>query len=62
MFDTVIRGSLRHAWLIVAAALVLIGPGLYATTTMPLDVLPELSAPSVTVVTDARGRAPGQPR
>jgi CzcA family heavy metal efflux pump len=58
MFDTLIRGSLRHAWLIVAAALLLVGVGLYATATMPLDVLPELSAPSVTVVTEANGMAP----
>jgi copper/silver efflux system protein len=58
MFDSIIRGSLKNAWLVVAAALFLIGAGTYATATMPLDVLPELSAPSVTVVTEANGMAP----
>jgi CzcA family heavy metal efflux pump len=58
MFDSIIRGSLRHPWLIVAIALILIGVGLYETSRMPLDVLPELSAPSVTVVTEANGLAP----
>ncbi len=58
MFDSIIRGSLRHPWLIVAAALLLVGVGLFETSRMPLDVLPELSAPSVTVVTEASGLAP----
>jgi len=58
MFDAIIRSSLRHAWLVVAAAVALIVAGLYAAATMPLDVLPELSAPSVTVVTEANGMAP----
>lgn len=58
MFDAIIRGSLRHAWFVIAAALVLFGAGAYATATMPLDVLPELSAPSVTVITETGGLAP----
>ena len=58
MFDFIIRISLKHAWLVVAAAAVLVGVGLFETSRMPLDVLPELSAPSVTVVTEANGLAP----
>lgn len=58
MFDALIRGSLRHPWLVVAAALLLVGLGLFETSRIPLDVLPELSAPSVTVVTEANGLAP----
>ncbi|MBI4952222.1 MAG: efflux RND transporter permease subunit [Myxococcales bacterium] len=58
MFDAIIKGSLRYPWLIVAAALALVGAGIYATGTMPLDVLPELAAPSVTVVTETGGMAP----
>ena len=58
MFDAIIHGSLRRPWLVVAAVLVLIGIGTYATATMPLDVLPELSAPSVTIITEAGGMAP----
>jgi CzcA family heavy metal efflux pump len=58
MFDFIIRASLKHAWLVVAAAVLLVGVGLFETSRMPLDVLPELSAPSVTVVTEANGLAP----
>jgi CzcA family heavy metal efflux pump len=58
MFDAIIRSSLRHPWIVLAAALVLFGAGLHATRTTPLDVLPELAAPSVTVVTEANGLAP----
>src|SRR5690349_18464496 len=58
MFDAVIKGSLRHPWLVVAAGLVLLIAGLFATITMPVDVLPDLSAPSVTVITEANGLAP----
>jgi CzcA family heavy metal efflux pump len=58
MFDSIIRGSLKHPWLVVAAAVILAGLGIFETSRMPLDVLPELSAPSVTVVTEANGLAP----
>ncbi len=58
MFDFLIRASLRHAWLVVATAILLVGVGLFEASRMPLDVLPELSAPSVTVVTEASGIAP----
>ena len=58
MFDVIIRSSLRHPWLVIAAVLLLLGAGAYATATMPLDVLPELSAPSITVITETGGMAP----
>ncbi|HEY6079344.1 MAG TPA: efflux RND transporter permease subunit [Polyangiaceae bacterium] len=58
MFDAIIRASLKHPWLVVAAVVLLAGIGLFETSRMPLDVLPELSAPSVTVVTEANGMAP----
>ncbi len=58
MFDSIIRASLRHPWFVIAAAVILAGVGLFETSRMPLDVLPELSAPSVTVVTEVNGLAP----
>ncbi|HEU5075020.1 MAG TPA: efflux RND transporter permease subunit, partial [Polyangiaceae bacterium] len=58
MFDALIRGSLRRPWLVLGAALVLIALGLVATRRLPVDVLPDLSAPSVTVVTETEGLAP----
>jgi CzcA family heavy metal efflux pump len=58
MFDAIIRGSLRHPWLVIAASILLVAVGLFEASRIPLDVLPELSAPSVTVITEANGLAP----
>lgn len=58
MFDLIIRSSLRNPWVVVASGVLLVALGVYETRRMPLDVLPELSAPSVTVVTEANGLAP----
>jgi CzcA family heavy metal efflux pump len=58
VFDAIIKGSLRHVWLVIAATLVLVGLGINALRRMPVDVLPELAAPSVTVVTETGGMAP----
>ena len=58
MFDAIIHASLRHRAWVLAAAVLLVVLGAYRASQMPLDVLPELSAPSVTVVTEARGLAP----
>ncbi len=58
MFDAIIHGSLRHRALVLAAGVLLVVAGAYRASQMPLDVLPELSAPSVTVITEANGMAP----
>lgn len=58
MFDAIIRLSLNQRWLVLALAAVLLVGGSYLAATMPVDVLPELAAPSVTVVTEAGGLAP----
>lgn len=58
MFDTIIKLSLRHRALVLLLAAILVGWGTYETWKMPLDVLPELAAPSVTVVAEANGLAP----
>ena len=58
MFDAVIRGSLRRPWLVLGAALLLLGLGLLAARRLPVDVLPDLSAASVTIVTETGGLAP----
>ncbi len=58
MFDAIIHSSLRHRWLVVVAAAALLVGGFYASVRMPVDVLPDLTAPSVTVVTEADGMAP----
>ena len=58
MLAKLIRFSLRfRGFVLVAAGLLLVVGGLVAART-PVDVLPDLTAPSVTVLTEAPGFAP----
>src|SRR3989304_5167438 len=44
MLDTIIRGSLRHRWAVLAVAAVLMAAGLFFTARLPVDVVPDLPA------------------
>jgi CzcA family heavy metal efflux pump len=60
MIDTLISWSLRNrAAILVMAALLLVIGG-YTAIKMPVDVFPDLTAPTVTVITEARGMAPSE--
>ena len=60
MIDTLISWSLRkRAAVLVMAALLLVIGG-YTAVKMPVDVFPDLTAPTVTVITEARGMAPNE--
>lgn len=58
MIDLVLSASLRHRAFVLAAAVALLVGGFYAARDMPVDVLPDVSAPRVTIVTEATGLAP----
>ncbi|MFN3786422.1 MAG: efflux RND transporter permease subunit, partial [Thiothrix sp.] len=58
MFDAIIRASLRQRWLVLTAALLLLLYGLYTLRQLPLDVLPDLNKPTVTLMVEAHGIAP----
>src|SRR5690606_38788037 len=58
MLNALIHWSLDNRPLVLALAAALLVWGGYVTTTMPVDVLPDLTAPTVTVIVENPGMAP----
>ncbi|MEO5924800.1 MAG: efflux RND transporter permease subunit [Bryobacteraceae bacterium] len=58
MLDALIRGSLRYRALVLFLAVALLLGGAYTATKMPLDVLPDLTAPTVTILMEGPGMVP----
>jgi Cu/Ag efflux pump CusA len=58
MIGHIIAWSLRNKLFVVAASVLLLGIGLWQGARTPVDVFPDLTAPAVTVVTEAHGMAP----
>lgn len=58
MIDGLIRWSLTHRALVLAAAAAFFVWGTWTAWRMPLDVLPDLTAPTVTVLAEAPGMDP----
>lgn len=58
MFDLLVTQSLKNRLLVLIAALALIIFGTIAASKLPVDVLPDLNRPTVTIMTEAGGMAP----
>ena len=58
MLNKVIDLSLRNALFVLAGAVLLIVYGLYALSTLSVDVFPDLNRPVVTIFAEAEGLAP----
>ena len=58
MIAKLIGWSARNLVLILFAAAVAVGGGVYAIRTLPLDAIPDLSDVQVIVLTDYPGQAP----
>lgn len=57
MLDHIIKFSLNNRFLILLSAAILLVWGLYTANRMDVDVFPDLTAPTVVVMTDAHGMA-----
>lgn len=55
--DNIINFSLKNTLLIILGAVLLIFGGIYSSQKMDIDVFPDLTAPTVVVMTDAPGMA-----
>ena len=58
MLDSLIHWSLRNRLLVLAVAAGFLVWGGYVATQIPVDVLPDLTAPTVTVLVEGHGMAP----
>ena len=58
MLDAIIRWSLRYRTLVVVLALAAMLYGGYLSTTMPIDVFPDLDRPRVVILTECPGLSP----
>ncbi|RPH77120.1 MAG: efflux RND transporter permease subunit, partial [Planctomycetaceae bacterium] len=58
MLDAVIRFSLNHRPLIIVLSLAALVYGGYLSTTMPIDVFPDLDRPRVVILTECPGLSP----
>jgi CzcA family heavy metal efflux pump len=56
--DKLIQWALGNRALVLVAALLLTVIGIHTATRMPVDVFPDLTAPTVTVITEAHGMSP----
>ena len=57
MLDSLLKWSLNYRAPVFLCAALVVGGGIWAATSLSVDVFPDLAAPSVTILTDAHGLA-----
>ena len=58
MLNSLIQFSLRHRVVVLTAAVILLAMGIQLGRQLPVEVLPDLTKPTVTILTEAPGLAP----
>src|SRR6185503_19903489 len=53
-----VQWSIDHHWMVMTLSVLLLAGGLWAAREMPVDVFPDLTAPTVTILTEGHGIAP----
>src|SRR5499426_3946745 len=55
-----IQWSIDHHWMVLGLSILLAAAGVWTARTMPVDVFPDLTAPTVTILTEGHGMAPDE--
>ena len=58
MLEKLMQTSLKNRYLVVLCAFALLLAGYFVINDLPIDVFPDLTAPTVTILTEAHGMAP----
>ncbi|MGD9994719.1 MAG: efflux RND transporter permease subunit [Salinivirgaceae bacterium] len=58
MLNSIIKYALHNRLLVLVSSVLLMAVGIYTTTRMEVDVFPDLTAPTVVIMTEAEGMAP----
>jgi Cu/Ag efflux pump CusA len=53
-----IHWSIDHHWIVIALSVLLLAAGAWTARGMPVDVFPDLTAPTVTILAEGHGMAP----
>ena len=58
MIDRIIYWSLHNRPLVIGLSVIFLAAGAWVAWRMPVDVLPDLTAPTVTILVEGQGMAP----
>ena len=56
--ERLISWSIDHHWIVIVMSALLLGAGVWTARGMPIDVFPDLTAPTVTILAEGHGMAP----
>src|SRR4026209_2405683 len=56
----IVQWSIDHHWIVIGLSLVRFAAGVWTARQMPIDVFPDLTAPTVTVLAEGHGMAPDE--